>query len=217
MASEEIEKAQEVARRLNIKVADLEGQVKLLTQQTLNVESLAGKRVPFSYVIELPVTQGSDALVERSVQTSRAGPFFAERLICTFRIDNVQDGGDAAWVGKFLPLSSRWLFPFQFPLGATGTIAQLNPLDFEFGWESDSSDRQRQDKYIPGDIMARQDNDGIMAVSDIFPEGSTITFKMNPFRAVGNSVPWNNATTGVSSYVFTAVLWGYKIVQPTQV
>lgn len=217
MESEESQKAQEVARRLNIKLADLEGQVRLLTQQTLNVESLAGKRVPFSYVIELPVTQGSDALVEGSIQTSRAGPFFAERLICAFRIDNVQDGGVAAWVGKFLPLSSRWLYPYQFPAGATGTQAVMNPLDFEFGWESDSSDRQRQDKYIPGDIMDRQDNDGIMAVSDIFPEGSTITFKMNPFRAVGNSVPWNDGTTGVSSYVFTAVLWGYKIIQPTQV
>jgi len=214
---EDIQRAKEVLSRLNVKMADLEGQVKLLTQQTLNVESLAGKRVPFSYVIPIVIDQGSDQLSEGSVQTSRSGPFFAERLTCTLHIENVLDGGDASWIGRYLPISSRGVYPFIWPSGATGTIAYQPPLDFEFGWESDSSDRQRQDKFIPGDILERQDSDGILAVSDIFPEGSTITFKVNPLRPVGNNDPWNDGQTGVETYIFTAVFWGYKIIQPTQV
>lgn len=210
------EKAQQVLSRLNVKMADLQDQVTLLTKQTLNVESLAGKRVPFIYSIPITVTQGIEQLLEGSVQTSRAGPFFADRLLCNFRIEEMESGGDASLVGRDLPLSSKGVYPYMWPLGATGTQCDPPPLDFEWGYESDSSDRQRQDRYVPGDFLDRQDNDGILSVSDIFPEGSTITFKINPLRPVGNNAPWSDAT-GVESFLFTASFWGYKIIQPTQV
>jgi hypothetical protein len=199
-------------------IASMQEQLNAVSQGMLDVDSLAGKRVPFHYVIPIQITQGSAEQVENSVSTSRSGPFFAEKLVCTFRIEAVQDGGDASWVGRFLPLSSRPDYPYltMWAAGATGTQVVDPPLDFEFGWESNASDRQRQDKNIPGDILSKFDNDGIMPVSDIFPGGSTITFKVNPYRAVGNNAPWNTAT-GVDTYIFEAVFVGYKIIQPTQV
>jgi hypothetical protein len=205
---------QERVKKQNLRIAELETQIKDLTQSTLNIDSLAGKRVPYSYVIPITIDQGSEQLAEGSTQTSRSGPFFAEKLICTFRINSVEAGGAANWVGVYLPLSSRWSYPWIWNAGANPSY--VPPLDFEFGWESSSSDRQRQDKFIPGDVLDRCDSDGILAVSDIFPQGSTITFKVNPLRPVGNNVPWN-AGTGVHDYIFTAVFWGYKIIQPTQV
>lgn len=208
---------QERIKRQNLKLAELEEQVKDLTHATLNIDSLAGKRVPYSYVIPIEISQGSEQLAEGNTQTSRSGPFFAERLSCAFRIHSVQNGGDASWVGVHLPLSSRWSYPWIWNAGLNHDPTYIPPLDFEFGWESSSSDRQRQDKYVPGDLLDRCDNDGIMAVSDIFPGGTTITFKLNPFRPVGNNAPWNHAVTGVASFMFTATFWGYKIIQPTQV
>ena len=82
--------------------------------------------------------------------------------------------------------------------------------------EVEDDDRQRMDKFLPGDILDRDDNDGIFAVSDLFAAGATIRFKVNPHRAVGAVVPWNT-DTGVATWRFTAVFWGYKIVQPIQV
>jgi hypothetical protein len=208
-------KLQQVVANQNQKIAGLEQQIRSLTQQTLNVDSLAGKRVPFHYVIPIQLTQGQDQQQEGSVQTSRSGAFFAERLICTLHIEAVEDGGDASWVGMMLPISSRPVYPFIWAAGATGTQSRQPPLDFEFGWESNSSDRARQDKFIPCDVLSKFDGDGIMPVSDIFPGGTEITFKINPLRPVGNVAPWSDAD-GVATFVFTAVFQGYKIIQPTQ-
>jgi hypothetical protein len=208
---------QERIKRQNLQIAEMKQQIQDLSQQTLNVESLAGKRVPFSYVVNIDLTQGTDQLSEGSVQTSRSGPFFAERLMCSMYIKAVQSGGDASWVGRYLPIGSRSVYPYIWPAGATGTIAVDPPLDFEFSYEADASDRQRSDKFVPGDVFDRFDDDGILPVSDIFPQGTTITFKLNPLRAVGNNTPWNHGTTGVSEFRFQATFWGYKIIQPTQV
>jgi hypothetical protein len=213
---EDHEMAKAVLKRLNLKYEDLAGQVKLLSQQTLDVDSLAGKRVPYSYVVPITIDQGSDELQENSVQISRAGPFFADRLLFTLRIETLQNGGDASWVGRYLPISSQRIYPNIWAAGATGTQADMPPLDFEWSYESDSSDRQRSDKYVPGELMDRYDGDGIMSVSDVFAPGTTVTVKVNPLRAIGNNTPWN-AADGVLTYTMTAVFAGYKIIQPSQV
>lgn len=212
-----LENARDALNALNSKLGGLQSEVKLLTQQTLNVESLAGRRVPYAYVIPITLTQGSDELGQGSTQVSRAGPFFAERLICTIRINELEDGGDASWVGRYLPISSRWVYPWIWrPAAAAAVQSEFPPLDFEFRWYSDSSDRVRSDKYIPGEVLGKFDGDGIMPVSDIFAAGSSITFEMSPHRAVGNNAPWSDSD-GVENFIFTAIFWGYKIVQPAQV
>lgn len=200
---------------LKTKYDALDEQVRLLTQQTLNVESLAGKRVPYSYVIDITINQGVDELQEGQVQVSRSGPFFAERIYASLRINTMQDGGDASLVGRQLPISSRSVYPFIWPAGATGTQTVDPPLDFTWGYSSTDSDRERQNSFLPGDLLERSDSDGIFAVSDIFSEGATINFQMAPLRPIGNNAPWSDAD-GVASFVFSAIFWGYKIIQPAQ-
>lgn len=212
------ERVQNVIKNLNLKVAALEQQQKELTQSLLNVESLAGKRIAFSYCVDITIDTGATTIQEDTVQVSRAGPFFAERIICAFRIKTMQDSGEADWTGRYMPLSSRWIYPWIWPRNAgIGTIAQWNPLDFEWTYEVDDDDRQRTDKFLPGDILDREDNDGIFAVSDLFAAGATIRFKVSPLRAVGGVAPWVSGTTGVEDWEFNAVFWGYKLIQPIQV
>ena len=202
-------------RKLNLRVAEIEQQVKEVFQSTFNIESLAGKRVPYKCVVNITIDQGEDQLVSGSTQVTRAGPFLAETVLASFRVGTMRAGGLATLPGRYLPLGSRSNYPYVWPLAATGTRCELPPLDFEWGYNTNDSDRARQDNFVPGDLFDRFDNDGILPVADIFAPGAQITFEVNPFRAVGNGTPWNDAD-GVSNFVFTATFSGYKIIQPGQ-
>ena len=184
-----------------------------LEDRDVNVENLAGKRIPYKYQINIEVPQNTSSILNGTVTLSRDGPFIARRLYASFRVKSVPDGGTADWVGRYLPLTSRSSFPWMNYWHLTGTECYDPPFDFEWGYSDGGSDRNRQDKYISGDVLARCDQDGYIMVDEIFAAGTTITFTISPLRPVGAAAPWTG-DTGVENFEFQATFDGYKIVQP---
>lgn len=189
-----------------------------LESRDLNIENLAGKRVPYRFQIDITVPQNGAAILTGTVTVSRDGPFIARRLYVTLRIASVRAGGNNDWIGRYLPISSRSTYFQQvyWKVSAALEDVAMPPLDFEYGYSDGGSDRRREDKYIAGDILAQADESGILMVDDIFSAGSTITFTVAPLRPVGASAPWSDAT-GVENFELNAIFDGYKIVQPLTV
>lgn len=206
--------------RISSENALLRGKLQELESRDLNVENLAGKRVPYRYQIDIPVPQNTASMLTGTVTVSRDGPFIARRLYVTFRVASVRSGGNADWVGRYLPISSRpeyaWETYWKANAAASIEDVVMPPLDFEWGYSDGGTDRRREDKFIAGDIIARRDEDGVLMVDDIFAAGSMITFTMQPLRAVGGSAPWSDST-GVENFELNAIFDGYKIIQPLQV
>lgn len=196
---------------------DVRRQIEVVRNDSLDLESLAGKRNPYRLQIDIDVPIGSAALLTGTRTLSRSGPFVAKRLYAAFRIKTLQASGAADWVGRYLPLSSRetWNVMQMWKVNVAPLEETFDPpLDFVWGYSDGVSDRERQNQFIAGDILARHDEDGFLAISEVFAGGAAITFQMQPLRAVGNAAPWNHGTTGVALFEFSVIFEGYRILQP---
>ena len=173
------------------------------------------RRIPYMQQINITVPQGAASALTGTATLTRSGPFIARRLYASFKIASVVDGGDADWVGRYLPLSSHQIYSnmFSWNQGGVGIERVVDsPLDFEWGYSDGGSDRQRQDRFISGDILARRDEDGIFAVDEVFASGATITFTLVPLRPVGGAAPWNDVQTGIEKFEFQVTFVGYRVV-----
>jgi hypothetical protein len=209
VAQAKFDEAQAINEALRQRVDQLE-------KRDLNVETLAGKRVPYHVQINITVPQATAAVVNGTVTLTRSGPFVARRLFASLRVQTVRAGGNADWVGRYLPLSSHETYTMENYWKPVASIEDVvdPPLDFEWGYSDGGSDRNRQDRYISGDILARHDEDGFMMADEVFASGATIAFIVSPLRPVGGNAPWNDANTGVATFEFQATFVGYRIVQP---
>jgi len=200
-------------------LSGMQQQLEAVKAGALDIDQLAGKRIPYRIQVDIEVAQAANAILSGTRTLTLSGPFVAKRLTATFRIKSMQDGGSALWVGRYLPLSSRNVYStmqlFKVNAGSLEEVYEP-PLDFEWSYTDGGTDRARQDQFIAGDVLARYDDDGFMPVSDIFAGGATITFKINPLRAVGNGAPWSGST-GVDKFEFNAIFEGYRILQPLSV
>ena len=93
------------------------------------------------------------------------------------------------------------------------------PLDFEYEYSDGGSERNRQDKAISGDTLARFDEDGFFMNNEIFAAGTTISFKISPLRApiitvLDTAVP--ELVTGNLTLLFKATFVGFKVLQPLE-
>ena len=194
-----------------------------LEQRDLSIESLAGKRVPYFVQINITLPQASAAVATGTATLTRSGPFVARRLIASLRVQTMRAGGSADWVGRYLPLSTRPTYCCSnyfrvLPDPAGSLEAEYDvPLDFEWGYSDGGSDRNRQDRYISGDVLAKADEDGFLMSDEVFASGATISFVVAPLRPVGGGLPWSHADTGVATFEFQATFAGYRIVQPLTV
>lgn len=197
----------------------LRQRIDTLEQRDLNIEALAGKRVPYFTQINITLPQASAAVATGTVTLTRSGPFIARRLHASLRIQTVRAGGNADWVGRYLPLTSRpdYAMANYWKVGVPLEDCADVPLDFEWGYSDGGSDRNRQDRYISGDVLARSDEDGFLMADEIFASGATISFVVAPLRPVGGNLPWSHANTGVENFEFQATFSGYRIVQPLTV
>lgn len=193
----------------------LRRQVNAVQNEQFDLESLAGKRSPYRLQVNIDVPIGTTSILTGTRTLTRSGPFVAKRLYASLHIKTMKTGGDAAWVGRYLPISSHATYTSMDAWKAGVSVERCvnPPLDFVWGYSDGVSDRERQNQYISGDVLARADEDGFLAISEVFASGANVTFQVQPLRAVGNEAPWNE-DDGVETFTFSAIFEGYRILQP---
>jgi hypothetical protein len=238
--NESIEAIAEENERLAMALKSERQARKALEKQELHIDDMPGKQLPFKFQINIPLEGGSATAQTGTVTVSRDGPFVARRLYATCIITDaplltVSDPGGDTWdytdmEGRFCPISSRqlyhmWAFPadnlpLQFPIAnCDGWVPP--PLDFEWEYSDGGSERNRQDKPISGDILARHDEDGYFMNNEIFAAGTTISYVISPLRAVPTLTLSNTDTPpetdeGPLDLLFKVTFDGFKVLQPLE-
>ena len=186
----------------------LEAIVKHLERRDVQLDDMPGKQLPYKYQINIPLASGTQAATTGTVATSRDGPFIARRLYASLLISDAPDSPDHSdMVGRFCPVTSR--DDLQYDKWSPTAHADLTnyvgpPLDWEFSYSDGGSDRNRQDKPISGDILAKHDEDGYFMNNEIFAAGTTISFIVSPLRAVPTDF----------GLILKITFDGFKVLQP---
>jgi hypothetical protein len=199
--------AQNEAAQAQIKA--LQAMMENLERRDVHLDDMPGKQLPYKYQINIPLTAGTQAATTGTVTTSRDGPFVARRLYASLLITDAPTSptDHSAMIGRFSPINSRDDLQYQFwsptvHADLTNYIAPL--LDWEFAYSDGGSDRNRQDKPISGDILAKHDEDGYMMNNEIFAAGTTISFTVYPLRAVEDDF----------DIMLKITFDGFKVLQP---
>jgi hypothetical protein len=214
---------------------------KALEKKEIHLDDMPGKLLPFKFQINIPLDGGSAAAQTGTVTVSRDGPFISRRLYVTCIVSDapiltVEDPGGATWdfthmEGRFVPITSRWHYthwafpavsiPLQWNPAAGVPGWEPPPIDFEWEYSDGGSERNRQDKPISGDILARHDEDGYFMNNEIFAAGTTISFTVHPLRAVPTLTLSNTDTPpetdeGPLDLLLKVTFDGYKVLQPLE-
>lgn len=237
---DEIEAVSSENERLAISLQDEREARKAIEKQGLHIDDMPGKQLPFRFQINIPLVGGSASAQTGTVTVSRDGPFIARRLYATCIITDaplleVANPGGATWdfthmEGRFVPITSRWHYGmWAFPLGsiplqfgqasANGWVPP--PLDFEWEYSDGGSERNRQDKPISGDVLARYDEDGYFMNNELFAAGTTISYIIHPLRAIPTLILSNTDTPpetdeGPLNLLFKVTFDGFKVLQPLE-
>jgi hypothetical protein len=84
------------------------------TPGTIRVENLPGRRIPYIYLVEIPIESADMSIREQSFTVSQDGPFVATRRWCTFlsqhqfQVTDPQTGDKATFPGRSY---GRWRAP----------------------------------------------------------------------------------------------------------
>lgn len=158
--------AQELAR---IKGA-LKAAEERFTAMTLaeRLRSQAEREIPFYYNIEITLAASSTARTPGTALIEQEGAFLLQRIFASYR---PTDGSNS---GYWLPISS------DNP-GAAGGVT--DSIDFVWDWTEGTARRGRNDNNIPGGILYRTDQDGVLPCSDVFIAASTVEFGVTLLRA----------------------------------
>jgi len=140
----------------------------------------ADREIPFSYRLDIDILSGSTVRAEAGVLIEQQGAFLLNRVYFSWR---PTAGANA---GQWRPIAH------SNPIIAAAA-APADVLDFQFEWTEGTSKRGRQNTAIPGDIMYRQDLDGMLQCPDVFMASSTVVFAVAP--TVG---PTNNGTLSIT-------------------
>jgi len=208
-----------------------------LEKTFVSLVDMPGKRQPFKYQINVPITDGSKEPVTGVTEISRDGPFVVQRMRVSAYVTDApvytDEPGyeiDFSYIeGRYIPLSSRstydkWGYAFGgvgadfFP--AFGDRFTAPPLDFEWKLHDGGSQRNHQDKKLSGDILDKHDEDGIFMNNQIWASGTKIYFSVYPIRELLYyyfyllGPGWDEPDTLTWSLMVNATFDGYKILQP---
>jgi len=208
-----------------------------LEKEFVSLVDMPGKRQPFKYQINIPITDGSKQAVTGATEISRDGPFVVQRLRVSAYVTEgpifLDEPGyeiDFSYmIGRYIPLSSRGTYDkWGYAFGAVGADFfpepgdrfTAPPIDFEWTLHDGGAQRNHQDKKISGDILDKHDQDGIFMNNQIWASGSKIYFTVCPLRELlyyyfyllGQG--WDEPQTFTWSVMVNATFDGYKIVQP---
>lgn len=103
-------------------------------QGILRIEDIPGRRVPFDYLVEIPINANDPTTQQGSITISQTGPFVAVARYVTFlseyqgQFTDPEDGAVATFLGRsngrFRPVHSAWdLFDATMPPDTSRVIA----------------------------------------------------------------------------------------------
>jgi hypothetical protein len=212
--------------RLSIELQDERKAREAMQRQEVHIDDMPGKQLPFKYQINIDLEGGSQAPVTGTTNVSRDGPFIARRLYASCIVTDapILDDGNTVedyshMIGRFIPLSSRWRYNNWAMDVASFTPDTYVPpaLDFEWSYNDGGSERNRQDKPISGDILARHDDDGFLMNNEIFAAGTTISFVCHLLRAVPILAHTSDPdVTGPLDLQLKVTFDGFKVLQPLE-
>jgi len=205
-----------------------------LEKKSVHIDDMPGKQLPFHYQINIAMPAGSSSPSSGTVTVSRDGPFIARRMYASCIVTDAPvlttNSGAVTWdfshfENRFIPISSRpeyarWGFSNMYD-SPTGVRRSYQPpvLDFEWEYNDGGSERNRQDKAISGDILARFDEDGYFMNNEIFAAGTTISFRISPLRApvvTVYDIDNDDEASGNVALLFKVTLDGFKVLQPLE-
>lgn len=199
-----------------------------LEKKAVHIDDMPGKQLPFKFQINIAIPAGSSSPATGTVTVSRDGPFIARRLYASCIITEAPTltvGGTVydftPFQNRFIPISSRGTYPFWGFSDAyaviSGRVFVPPVLDFEWEYNDGGSERNRQDKAISGDILARYDDDGYFMNNEIFAAGTTISFKISPLRApIITVIDGLSEGSGNVALLFKVTFDGFKVLQPLE-
>lgn len=147
------------------------------------IERAAEMVVPFHYMTNLTLTANSTTRVRNTIQTSSKGWFFADRVFASFR---PTAGANA---GEWRPLthSHPAIAVQDVDGGGANPLVDILDFDWEYSENRTNMERQNDQLTIPGDLLARRDNDGYLLGGDPWAPRSTITVGATPRVALTNA------------------------------
>lgn len=174
------EKIAELAKRVVEAEKAYEEAVARYTHRTLadRLRLSADREVPFLYNIEIVLTAGSTARVAGSALIEQEGAFLLRRIAASFRPTSGSN------TGRWMPISSD---DPAVAVAIAGGTAIADGIDFVFDWTEGMARRGRNDNDIPGSLLYRHDQDGILPCEDVFLAASTVEFGVTPLRAPANT------------------------------
>jgi hypothetical protein len=183
------------------------------------IENIPGRRVPFDYIVDIPIGPNITSVQQGTIQISQEGPFIATARFATFlsqyqfeRVDP-QTGAKSVFsgrsFGRYRPIHSAWDLNDGQPLscvtqsvafpgtGAPHVVSPANASpfrsmegDFRIKFENAGSSYPRSNIEVPSTFWTRNINEPFdLGALDFFERGEVLTFKVLPTHA-------NNASFG---------------------
>lgn len=188
-------------------------------QGIVRIEDLPGRRVPFDFIVDIPIGNNTTSVQESSLTVSQEGPFVAVKRFATFQSAlefQVGTGASAPRFsgrsyGRYRPIHSAWdLFDqgnASFgtlvnppPAGSVvanlelpGTMSGFRTMEFDgrILVENAGSSYPRQNISVPSPFWSAQINaPQELGCLDFFERGEVITFKVAPTHV--NNPPAGN-------------------------
>ena len=176
------------------------------------IENIPGRRIPFDYLVEIPILAGVQTEQPGSIPISQEGPFVAtSRVIAlrsTFEFQSIAPGTSTAVkffgrsYGRFRPVHSAWDITdgqrvqqvtqaVGFPgTGAPHIISPSNEAsfrsmegDFMIKFVEGSTAYPRSNIPVPSSLWTKQINSPFdLGALDFFERGDVITFSVLPLH-----------------------------------
>jgi len=184
------------------------------------IENIPGRRIPFDYLVDIPIGVDITSVQQGSITIDQDGPFVAVQRYATFvsqygfqRTDPV-DGAIAQFngrsFGRYRPIHSAWDLndgnPISEVVQAVGfpgagapyvaSVANASPWrsmqpDFRIKFLNAGSSFPRSNIEVPSPFWTKQINSPFsLGALDFFERGETLQFNVLPLHA--NNAPFGN-------------------------
>ena len=184
------------------------------------IENIPGRRVPFDYLIDIPIGPNITAVQQGTITISQEGPFVAVARYATFlsqyQFERLDDQGarttfSGRSFGRYRPIHSAWdLNDGQIisevsqvvPFPGTGAPHVMSPSnassfrsmegDYRIKFENAGSSYPRSNIEVPSPFWTKNINEAFnLGALDFFERGEVLTFKVLPTHA--NNAAFGNA------------------------
>lgn len=183
------------------------------------IENVPGRRVPFDYLVDIPIGPNITSVQQGTITISQEGPFVAVRRFCSF-ISNYQfqytepttgaiSKFNGRTFGRYRPIHSAWDLNDGRPISTVSMIQPfpgdgspqiLNPSnassfrsmqgDFRIKFLNAGASFPRSNIEVPSTFWTESINDPFdLGALDFFERGEVMTFNVLPTHA-------NNASYG---------------------